>query len=111
MSAGAPWSVKGVDPKSREIAKDLARRQGTTVGDLLSQALEDLARSGAKEPVRGRAARPQEPRTGPGFAAQELGRLKDALDRIDARVESAEHRSTLAISGIDQTVLGLLSRL
>ena len=33
MSAGAPWSVKGIDPKAREIAKDLARRQGMTLGD------------------------------------------------------------------------------
>jgi len=28
MTSGAPWSVKGIDPKAREIAKDLARRSG-----------------------------------------------------------------------------------
>ncbi len=31
-SAAGPWSVKGIDPKARELAKDLARRQGMTLG-------------------------------------------------------------------------------
>ncbi|MEO9971526.1 MAG: peptidoglycan-binding protein, partial [Hyphomonadaceae bacterium] len=34
-----------------------------------------------------------------------------ALDRLTRRIESAEARSTLAITGIDQSVVGLLSRL
>jgi localization factor PodJL len=102
MSAGAPWSVKGIDPKTREIAKDSARREGLTQGDWLRRAILQASTGSGELPV------PAEP---PAFAAQEMGRLRDALDRIDARVESAEHRSTLAISGIDQTVLGLLSRL
>src|SRR5512140_3559851 len=33
MTAGAPWSVKGIDPKAREVAKDLARRSGMTLGE------------------------------------------------------------------------------
>lgn len=39
MSAGAPWSVKGIDPKAREIAKDLARRSGMTLGEWLNQMI------------------------------------------------------------------------
>ena len=34
MSAAAPWSVKGIEPKAREIAKDLARRSGMTLGEI-----------------------------------------------------------------------------
>src|SRR5687768_1785098 len=42
MTAGAPWSVKGIDPKAREVAKDLARRSGMTLGELLNRLiLED----------------------------------------------------------------------
>ena len=41
MSAGAPWSVKGIDPKAREIAKDLARRSGMTLGEWLNQMIMD----------------------------------------------------------------------
>ena len=42
MTAGQPWSVKGIDPKAREAAKDLARRSGMTLGEWLNQViLED----------------------------------------------------------------------
>ena len=100
-AAAAPWSVKGIDPKSREIAKDLARREGLTLGDWLNRMIGDSA-----EPDQD-----DERDTPPPFAAEELDRLRQTLDRLDTRVQSAERRSTLAISGIDQTVLGLLSRL
>ena len=41
MSARAPWSVKGIDPKAREIAKDLARRSGLTLGEWLNQMITE----------------------------------------------------------------------
>lgn len=42
MTSGAPWSVKGIDPKAREVAKDLARRSGMTLGEWLNRIiLED----------------------------------------------------------------------
>ena len=97
-AAAAPWSVKGIDPKAREIAKDLARREGLTLGDWLNRMIED-------------SAEPGEASSPPPIAVEEMDRLRQALDRLDSRVEVAERRSTLAISGIDQTVLGLLSRL
>ncbi|HWA61786.1 MAG TPA: Localization factor PodJS, partial [Caulobacteraceae bacterium] len=43
--------------------------------------------------------------------ADEVGRVTAALERLSDRIEAAEHRSTLAISGVDQTVRGMLSRL
>jgi localization factor PodJL len=39
MSANAPWSVKGIDAKAREVAKDLARRSGMTLGEWLNQMI------------------------------------------------------------------------
>ncbi|HEY3949266.1 MAG TPA: Localization factor PodJS, partial [Phenylobacterium sp.] len=42
MTAAAPWSVKGIDPKAREVAKTLARRSGMTLGEWLNRIiLED----------------------------------------------------------------------
>ena len=42
MTAAAPWSVKGIDPKAREVAKALARRSGMTLGEWLNRViLED----------------------------------------------------------------------
>ena len=98
MSAAAPWSVKGIDPKAREIAKDHARRAGLTLGDYLNRRIME-----ASPEAEAPGAAPD--------SGGELGRVREALEVLSARVSSAEHRSTLAISGIDQTVLGLLSRL
>jgi localization factor PodJL len=39
MNSGAPWSVKGIDPKAREVAKDLARRHGMTLGEWLNRMI------------------------------------------------------------------------
>ncbi|MES2034644.1 MAG: Localization factor PodJS, partial [Pseudomonadota bacterium] len=47
----------------------------------------------------------------PGHPADEVGRVADAMERLTDRIEAAEQRSTLAISGIDQSVRGALSRL
>jgi localization factor PodJL len=130
MTAASPWSVKGIDPKAREMAKDLARRSGMTLGEWLNQMITD----GEIEPpphepgygvgYRGVPARdympPEMPdRTFDGRAAEapaagkaaELQRIARALDQLSARMEAAENRSTLAISGIDQSVMGVLSRL
>lgn len=37
--SGTPWSVKGIDSKAREVAKDLARRSGMTLGEWLNQMI------------------------------------------------------------------------
>ncbi len=46
-----------------------------------------------------------------GHPADEVGRVAEAIERLTARIEAAEQRSTLAITGIDQSVRGALSRL
>lgn len=81
MSANAPWSVKGIDARAREVAKDLARRSGLTLGEWLNQMIlegEDVGALISRESAR--AERPayrdsyNEPETG-GRMAQ---RHKDA---------------------------------
>ena len=71
MSANAPWSVKGIDARAREVAKDLARRSGMTLGEWLNQMIlegEDVGALISRE--RSRAERPayhdsyDEPETG-----------------------------------------------
>ena len=56
MSASAPWSVKGIDAKAREVAKDLARRNGMTLGEWLNQMIlqgEDVGALITRERERG----------------------------------------------------------
>ena len=120
MSQTGPWSVKGIDNRAREAAREAAREEGSTLGAYLNRLiLQDDSgdgngpSSGQDDPVaeftghgRGSAQRSAAPR-----AAASGEPSTAALDRLTRRIESAEARSTLAITGIDQSVVGLLSRL
>ncbi|MBU1323755.1 MAG: SEL1-like repeat protein [Alphaproteobacteria bacterium] len=120
MSAAAPWSVKGIDPKAREIAKDLARRSGMTLGEWLNSMIMEDDDDGGVVPLgrrphvmdtyerRGRSRRLDD-----AYQMEEQGwdRIGASVDAIAARLEAAERRSTTAIQGVDQAVTGLLRRL
>lgn len=121
MSAAAPWSVKGIDPKAREIAKDLARRSGMTLGEWLNSMIMD-------EPDEDEGVTPL-PRRTPipdpydrrsrsrrlddvyGYEDDRAGRIGASLEVIAERLEAVERRSTVAIQGVDQAVAGLVRRL
>jgi localization factor PodJL len=124
VSAAAPWSVKGIEPKAREIAKDLARRSGMTLGEWLNTIImEDgdddeggftplSRRTHAADSIdrRGRTRRVDDA-YGLGGSDDQLHRLGASIDAIAARLEAAERRSTIAIQGVDQAVSGLVRRL
>ena len=123
-AAAAPWSVKGIEPKAREIAKDLARRSGMTLGEWLNTIImEDgddeeggftplSRRPHAAESIdrRGRSRR-MDDAYGSGASEDQLQRLGASVEAIAARLEAAERRSTVAIQGVDQAVSGLVRRL
>lgn len=119
MSAAAPWSVKGIDPKAREVAKDLARRSGMTLGEWLnSMIMEDEDEGYATLPRRGPASdayerRSRSRRLDDAYVLPETDghRISASIDAIAARLEAAERRSTAAIQGVDQAVAGLMRRL
>jgi localization factor PodJL len=133
MTAAAPWSVKGIDPKAREVAKDLARRSGMTLGEWLNRMIiEGEGFDAAALEAFGEPSRPSlavnNDRTNPSYyetdrrgaptriearehPADEVGRVAIALDRLTDRIEAAEKRSAQAISGIDESVRGALQRL
>ena len=120
MSAAAPWSVKGIEPRAREIAKDLARRSGMTLGEWLNTMILEDGDDEGVVPLsrRPHAADSFERRTrsrriddayGPG--EEPWQRLSASIDAIASRLEAAERRSTVAIQGVDQAVSGLVRRL
>ena len=76
---------------------ELPRRDVPTFPQALSAAFEPTPRPA--------------PQDTPPLRADELERVFEGLDRLSAQIEAAEHRSTLAISGIDHTVLGVLARI
>jgi localization factor PodJL len=122
MTAASPWSVKGIDPKAREVAKDLARRSGMTLGEWLNRMIIEGDGQGAdtrpvsddapnrayleivKEDAPPRIEIAEHP-------ADEVGRVALALDRLTQRIEAAEGRNAAAITGIDHSVRDALARL
>jgi localization factor PodJL len=125
MSGAQSWSVKGIDPKVREAAREAAARQGMSLGEYLNHALANhQPGSGGSQPQT--TPQPSRPRR---YLAQEADGGEDdwsvapsprALDpaRLAQRVESIERRTQLAVTGldravstIDRSVLGLAARI
>jgi localization factor PodJL len=109
--ATGPWSVKGIDPRAREAAKAAAQSEGLTLGEWMNQR---LLNESAPRPRRRSLERARF--TAPGSLSivssdEPPADVQDAIEDLTARLEAAERRSTLAITGIDQTVLGMLTRL
>ncbi len=121
MSAAAPWSVKGIEPRAREIAKDLARRSGMTLGEWLNtMIMEDgddddgvvpLSRRPHATDSYERRSRSRRVDDAYGAGEEPWQRLSASIDAIAGRLEAAERRSTVAIQGVDQAVSGLVRRL
>jgi localization factor PodJL len=119
--------VKGIDPKAREVAKDLARRSGMTLGEWLNTMIMDDEDDGV-QPLprrphaaeafdrRGRSRRVDDAydlpdRSSYGRDDETLHRVAASVDAIAARLEAAERRSTVAIQGVDQAVAVLVRRM
>ncbi|MEL6829144.1 MAG: peptidoglycan-binding protein [Pseudomonadota bacterium] len=103
MSSYSSWSVKGIDDRAREVAKEQARLKGITLGDYINELLlyghsEAGPRDQSGELLGHASVSPADPDA-------------PSLDGLAQRIEAVEARSTLAITGIDQSVLGMLSRL
>jgi localization factor PodJL len=103
MTSGAPWSVKGIDPKAREIAKDLARRQGMTLGEWLNQMIFDDGPEPASEDTDDTPRRVAPPQVRPATesrpprrTADDLERVLAAIDELSDRVQSTEQRQAHA---------------
>lgn len=116
MSAGAPWSVKGIDPKAREVAKDLARRSGMTLGEWLNRVIleddlpEDLTAE-AQFTDRLQRLSGAGPRLSVVPSSPDLSRIAFALDRVTDRIEASETRTGLAINGVEHSVRQALARI
>ncbi len=116
MTAGAPWSVKGIDPTAREVAKDLAARAGLTLGEWLNRAILE---GEAPPPVAGRerlgraAPAPEVRASRDPFdrPVGELVRLTEVLGRLADRLDGSEARTGQAISTLETTIRATLRRL
>ena len=126
MSGAQSWSLKGIDPKLREAAREAAARQGMSLGEYLNQALasqgQTLSQASPAAPhaPRMRARHTTLPAT-TEYDEDDWtiggGRFNDP-SRLAQRLESIERRTQLAVTGldravstIDRSVLGLAARI
>jgi localization factor PodJL len=136
MTSANPWSVKGVEPRTREAAKDLARREGLTLGEWLNRLVSDLedetnmapppqhyrdpaprerSAYSQSEPSRGGYQLPPRHQREPDYARfsreSEVLAVTSALDQLAHRLQQSESRAALSISSIDDTVQSLGKRI
>ncbi len=93
MSASAPWSVKGIDAKAREVAKDLARRSGMTLGEWLNQMILQGEDVGA---LISREAGAREASTRPVAASRPASRRAPEPDYYDDDEDDFQPRHSMA---------------
>ena len=107
MSANAPWSVKGIDPQAREIAKDLARRSGQTLGEWINSMIIE---GGKGEAPAGLRAEPDKRKPLPKMA---LGRglaPRGCISRPKPRPDQAGTTGLYHIPMIRTHDLGLIRK-
>ena len=83
MKSNVPWSVKGIDPDARTVAKELARRNGMTLGEWMTQMIKE---QGLGEVAGGG----QQETTVSGVTTDQLRAVVDTLNRLNDRLKSAE---------------------
>lgn len=121
MSQTGPWSVKGIDQRAREAAREAAMAEGITLGEYLNRLLMSADEPHYEEmrsPYEGPSYSnpsyrnpPRQPRSDYRGEPRPQQDAATALERLSRRIEATEARSTLAITGIDHTVLGLVARI
>jgi localization factor PodJL len=110
MSAGGPWSVKGIDPRARARAKTAARREGVTLGEWLNRVLLDDSDPAASQWEDALGAYPAF--GGAQAVNDDEDRLLRAMvNRLSERVESSEQLSSKALTGLDTAVTQLADKI
>ena len=88
MKPGIPWSVKGIEPDTREAAKEAARRSGMTLGEWLNtKILESADDQEAAPPPRHQRAAPARAET-----SIRLEDIAEQLSRISRREQQTAPR-------------------
>jgi localization factor PodJL len=117
--ANSPWSVKGIDPETREAAKVAARRAGVPVGAWLTQVIRQAAVTQVKGPPPAReemptAAAPAGDGTArvPTLTMQTIfENLQKLLGRVERIEEAAERAAAPSVAPLERAVVRISERL
>jgi localization factor PodJL len=102
-----PWSVKGIDPKARSVARERAQSRGVTLGQYLNSLLLESDAAAAMGMVQDVELDDPAPRAGGG---DDLRRMSAEIDVLSERLEASQARSSRAVSGLDKSILSLMGK-
>lgn len=105
MKPGIPWSVKGIDGKAREIAKDAATSQGQTLGQWLNQKILESASEDADTKSRATRKKPS------SKAGARTSRSKTSASSRGKTADTSEPQSTQDEGAIERKLDILVARL
>lgn len=102
-----PWSLKGVSPEAREIAKKAAAQQGITIGEWVSRAIRDVGpdQESGSAPEVGPAATEVSPS---GSSEMDVEAVREA---VRARIYDSEERVAHMVGPLQEIIERLSRRL
>lgn len=112
MKSNVPWSVKGIDPEARVVAKAAAKEAGMTLGEWMNQAIRQIGEGDGEtgENPAGQTSAPAPdagPATAPGVTTDQLRAVVDSLNRLNERLTTTEEGLKTQASQTRQTAAGL----
>ncbi|MEM9810197.1 MAG: hypothetical protein AAF788_03130 [Pseudomonadota bacterium] len=117
MKPNIPWSVKGIDPDARSVAKELARKKGMTLGEWMTEMIREQGLDAATSNLTESLA----DGTISGVTTDQLRSVVETLNRLNERLQateevlqSSDHQSREAMGGLNkglETVFERVKRL
>jgi localization factor PodJL len=90
MKPGIPWSVKGIEPELREVAKHAARKSGMTLGEWLNTVISEQADGSGQAQTASLAP----PAYGGRHGTESFDRAASRLEDIATQLASIARRET-----------------
>ncbi len=100
-AARMPWSVKGIEPEIRQLAKIAARRRGMTIGGWLTEIIRAAA---VDSPDATGSA-------GTTVDAESVEAVQTAMSELMSRVETLETRMDQTLTPLARAVVKIAERL
>ncbi len=117
MKSNVPWSVKGIDPEARVVAKEAARKAGMTLGEWMTSMINEVGSDGGEGDAAGKTAVSSAAPT-TGVTTDQLRAVVDSLNRLNERIKTTEEtvkrteeKSLEAVGGLNQGLETVFERL
>ncbi|MEL6318272.1 MAG: hypothetical protein AAFR16_11620, partial [Pseudomonadota bacterium] len=109
----SPWSIKGIGPDARRLAKEAAQREGVTLGAWMSRKIAEAADDAdAASPRAGPdAPAAADPAPQSDVLTQALTEMTTVMREFRAQRHGSDHSVDRALEGVGQRIDGLAERL